>query len=92
MSGCDRHLSGIGVSLLGAVAGHYDSWRVGTGKGGCIEVFPATLNPAFPGERRFALMSQRWSTIQHVSVRPTTIGDIVKSVLVPTQFEHKMIN
>jgi hypothetical protein len=34
-------------------------------------------------------MSQRWRAIQHVSVGPTTIGDIVKSVLVLTQFEHK---
>ena len=46
----------------------------------------------YQGERGFALMSQRWRAIQHVSVSPTTIGDIVKSVLVLTQFEHKMIN
>jgi hypothetical protein len=46
----------------------------------------------YQGERGFALMSQRWSAIQHVSVSPTTIGDIVKSVLVLTQFEHKMIS
>jgi len=45
----------------------------------------------YQGERSFALMSQRWRAIQHVSVSPTTIGDIVKSVLVLTQFEHKMI-
>jgi hypothetical protein len=46
----------------------------------------------YQGERGFALMSQRWHAIQHVSVSPTTIGDIVKSVLVLTQFEHKMIS
>ena len=46
----------------------------------------------YQGERGFALMSQRWRTIQHVSVSPTTIGDIVKSALVLTQFEHKMIS
>jgi hypothetical protein len=46
----------------------------------------------YQGERGFALMSQRWRAIQHVSVSPTTIGDIVKSALVLTQFEHKMIN
>lgn len=46
----------------------------------------------YQGERGFALMSQRWRAIQHVSVSPTTIGDIVKSVLVLTQFEHKMIS
>jgi len=46
----------------------------------------------YQGERGFALMSQRWRAIQHVSLSPTTIGDIVKSALVLTQFEHKMIN
>jgi hypothetical protein len=45
----------------------------------------------YQGERGFALMSQRWRAIQHVTVSPGTIGDIVKSVLVLTQFEHKMI-
>ena len=29
--------------------------------------------------------------MRHVSVSPTTIGDIVKAVLVLTQFEYKMI-
>jgi len=46
----------------------------------------------YQGERGFALMSQRWRAIQHVSLSPTTIGDIVKSVLVLTQFEYKMIS
>jgi hypothetical protein len=46
----------------------------------------------YQGERGFALMSQRWRTIQHVTVSPTTIGDIIKSALVLTQFEHKMIS
>ena len=46
----------------------------------------------YQGERGFALMSQRWRAIQHVSLSPTTIGDIVKSALVLTQFEHKMIS
>jgi hypothetical protein len=46
----------------------------------------------YQGERGFTLMPQRWSAIQHVSVSPTTIGDIIKSVLVLTQFEHKMIS
>jgi DDE superfamily endonuclease len=44
------------------------------------------------GERGFALMSQRWRVLQRVTVSPTTIGDIVKSALVLTQFEHKMIS
>ena len=46
----------------------------------------------YQGERGFALMSQRWRTLQHVMVSPTTIGDIAKSVLVLVQFEHKMIS
>jgi hypothetical protein len=46
----------------------------------------------YQGERGFALMSQRWRAIQHVSVSPTTIGDIAKAALVLTLFEHKMIN
>jgi DDE superfamily endonuclease len=46
----------------------------------------------YQGERGFALMSQRWRVLQRVMVSPTTIGDIAKSVLVLTQFEHKMIS
>ena len=46
----------------------------------------------YQGERGFALMSQRWRVMQRVTVSPTTIGDIVKSALVLTQFEHKMIS
>jgi hypothetical protein len=45
----------------------------------------------YQGERGFALMSQRWRVLQGVTVSPTTIGDIAKSALVLTQFEHKMI-
>jgi hypothetical protein len=46
----------------------------------------------YQGERGFALMSQRWRTLQHVMVSPTTIGDIAKAALVLTLFEHKMIS
>jgi hypothetical protein len=46
----------------------------------------------YQGERAFALMSQRWRAIQHVSADPSQIGDIAKSVLVLTLFEHKMIS
>ena len=46
----------------------------------------------YQGERGFALMSQRWQTLQHVMVSPTTIGDIARSVLVLGEFEHKMIS
>ncbi len=45
----------------------------------------------YQGERGFALMSQRWRALQHVMLSPTTIGDIAKSVLVLSQFEHKTI-
>ena len=37
-------------------------------------------------------MSWRWRAIQHVSLSPTTIGDIAKAALVLTLFEHKMIS
>jgi hypothetical protein len=46
----------------------------------------------YQGERGFAVMSQRWRVLQRVMVSPTTIGDIVKSALVLTQFEHQMIS
>jgi hypothetical protein len=45
----------------------------------------------YQGERGFAVMSQRWRAIQHVTVSPTSIGDIMKAALVLTQIEHKMI-
>jgi hypothetical protein len=45
----------------------------------------------YQGERGFTLMSERWRVLQRVMVSPTTIGDIAKSVLVLTLFEHKMI-
>jgi hypothetical protein len=43
------------------------------------------------GERGFALMSQRWRTLQRVMLSPGKIGDIARAVLVLVQFEHKMI-
>jgi DDE superfamily endonuclease len=43
------------------------------------------------GERGFALMSQRWRTLQHVMLSPGKIGDIAQAALVLVQFEHKMI-
>lgn len=46
----------------------------------------------YQGERGFALMSQRWRALQHVTVSPGTIGDIAKAALVLVQFEHKMIS
>jgi hypothetical protein len=46
----------------------------------------------YQGERGFALMSQRWHVLQHLTVSPGTIGHIAKAALVLVQFEHKMIS
>jgi hypothetical protein len=46
----------------------------------------------YQGERGFALMKERWHALRHVTVSPTSIGDIAKAALVLTQFEHKMID
>jgi hypothetical protein len=43
------------------------------------------------GGRGFALMSQRWRTLQHVMLSPGKIGDIARAALVLVQFEQKMI-
>ena len=43
------------------------------------------------GERGFALLTQRWTTLQHVTLSPRRIGKIAQTALVLTQFEHKMI-
>ncbi|MFJ2034064.1 transposase family protein [Streptosporangium sp. NPDC087985] len=40
------------------------------------------------GERGFALLTQRWRTLQHITASPSRIGDIVKAALVLTHFEH----
>jgi DDE superfamily endonuclease len=45
----------------------------------------------YQGERGFALMTQRWRTLQRVILSPGKIGDIAKAVLVLTLFEHKML-
>lgn len=43
------------------------------------------------GERGFALLTQRWQTLQHVTASPGKIGLIAKAALVLVLFEHKMI-
>ena len=43
------------------------------------------------GERGFALLSQRWRTLQRVMLSPGKIGDKSQAALVLVQFEHKMI-
>ena len=43
------------------------------------------------GERGFALLSQRWATLQNVTASPSAIGSIARAALVLTLFEHKRI-
>jgi hypothetical protein len=43
------------------------------------------------GERGFALLTQRWATLQHVTASPGRITEITRAALVLTQFEHKYI-
>jgi hypothetical protein len=43
------------------------------------------------GERGFALLSQRWRTLQHVTASPGRIGLIARAALVLVLFEHKML-
>jgi hypothetical protein len=43
------------------------------------------------GERGFALLSQRWKTLQNVTASPSEIGLIARAALVLVLFEHKMI-
>ncbi|MFC7641653.1 transposase family protein [Streptosporangium lutulentum] len=40
------------------------------------------------GERGFALLTQRWRTLQRITASPSRIGDVVKAALVLTHFEH----
>jgi hypothetical protein len=44
------------------------------------------------GERGFALLSQRWRTLQHITMSPGKIGQIARAALVLVLFEHKMIS
>ena len=43
------------------------------------------------GERGFALLSQRWKTLQNVTASPGEIGQIVRAALVLMLFEHKRL-
>jgi hypothetical protein len=43
------------------------------------------------GERGFALLTQRWAVLQHVTASPSRITEITRAALVLTQFEHKYI-
>jgi hypothetical protein len=43
------------------------------------------------GEGGFALLTQRWQTLQHVTASLSKIGQIARAALVLVLFEHKMI-
>jgi hypothetical protein len=43
------------------------------------------------GERGFALLTQRWKTLQHVTASPSKITQITKAALILVLFEHKML-
>jgi hypothetical protein len=43
------------------------------------------------GERGFALLNQRWRTLQHITASPSKIGDIARAALVLTHYEHGYI-
>ena len=43
------------------------------------------------GERSFALLTQRWRTLQHITASPSRITDITKAALVLAHFEYGMI-
>jgi hypothetical protein len=43
------------------------------------------------GERGFALLTQRWAALQHVTASPSRITEITRAALVLTQYEHKYI-
>jgi hypothetical protein len=40
------------------------------------------------GERGFALLTQRWRVLLHVTASPTKISDIARAALVLTHIEH----
>jgi hypothetical protein len=44
------------------------------------------------GERGFALLVQRWKTLQHVTMSPTRIGTLARAALALVHFEHKIIS
>jgi hypothetical protein len=43
------------------------------------------------GERGFALLTQRWRTLQHTTASPSRVGHFVRAALVLTHFEHRYL-
>jgi hypothetical protein len=44
------------------------------------------------GERGFALLTQRWAALQHITADPDRTTQITRAALVLTPFEHKYIS
>jgi hypothetical protein len=44
------------------------------------------------GERGFALLTERWTALQHITISPSRIGDLARAALVLIHFEHGKIN
>jgi hypothetical protein len=44
------------------------------------------------GERGFALPTERWKALEHVTMSPRKITQITRAALVLTQYEHKPIS
>jgi hypothetical protein len=65
--------------------------------GGNQELDPGTRDSLlrslrFQGEHGFALLTQRWTALQHTTASPRHITQIVRAALVLTQFEHKYLS
>jgi hypothetical protein len=43
------------------------------------------------GERGFALLSQRWKTLHHITASPSEKGPIARTAHVQVLFEHKRL-
>jgi hypothetical protein len=84
----DPGYDGAGIGILIPVKHPAD--------GGELDVNTRTRNAILRslrclGERGFALLSQRWRTLQHITASPSKIGDIARAALVLTHFEHGYI-
>ncbi len=51
----------------------------------------SVLLAAMSGRTGFALLSQRWRTLQHITSSPSKIGVITRATLVLLLFEHGYI-
>jgi hypothetical protein len=62
-----------------------------------LDIDTRTRNALFRGlrfqaERGFALLTQRWTALQHTTASPRQLTQIVRAALVLTQFEHKYLS